>query len=180
MQSIVSFMIRKGIRLASLIAAICVITFILISQSPIDPIQAYIGADMMRVGPEQREKIAENWGLNEPPAEQFFRWSTSVLQGDLGTSMIYRRPVTEIISEKFLYSLTLMVIAWVLSGIIGFVLGIIAAMKKRDMGRPNHQRVLLYISLDTNLLDGAVISYGFCCLVRLASNWNGSSCRCSG
>ena len=44
--------------------------------------------------------------------------------------MIYRRPVTEIISEKFLHSLTLMIIAWVLSGIIGFVLGIVAAMKK--------------------------------------------------
>ncbi|MEH7253231.1 ABC transporter permease [Neobacillus niacini] len=128
--SIVSFIIRKSVRLASLIVAICVITFILISQSPIDPIQAYIGADMMRVGPEQREKIAENWGLNEPPTEQFFRWGTSVLQGDLGTSMIYRRPVTEIISEKFLHSLTLMMIAWVLSGMIGFALGIVAAMKK--------------------------------------------------
>ena len=130
MQNIVSFIVRKSVRLVSLLFAICVITFVLISQSPIDPIQAYIGADMMRVGPEQRDKIAENWGLNEPPAVQFFHWGASVLQGDLGTSMIYRRPVTEIISEKFLYSLALMIIAWTLSGIIGFTLGIVAAMKK--------------------------------------------------
>ncbi|MEH7176330.1 ABC transporter permease [Neobacillus vireti] len=130
MQSIVSFLVRKGFRLVSLLFAICLITFILISHSPIDPIQAYIGADMMRVGPEQREKIAENWGLNEPPAEQFFRWGASVLQGDFGTSMIYRRPVTDIIGEKFLHSLALMSIAWVISGVLGFILGIIAAMKK--------------------------------------------------
>ena len=130
MQNIVSFIVRKSVRLVSLLFAICVITFVLISQSPIDPIQAYIGADMMRVGPEQRDKIAENWGLNEPPAVQFFRWGVSVLQGDLGTSMIYRRPVTEIISEKFLHSLALMIIAWILSGIVGFTLGIAAAMKK--------------------------------------------------
>ncbi|WHZ03114.1 ABC transporter permease [Neobacillus sp. YX16] len=125
-----SFIGRKIIRLLSLLFAISVITFLLISHSPIDPIQAYIGADMMRVGPEQREKIAENWGLNEPPTEQFFRWGSSVLQGDLGTSMIYRRPVTEIIGEKFLNSLALMTIAWILSGMIGFSLGIAAAMKK--------------------------------------------------
>ncbi|MEH7272016.1 ABC transporter permease [Neobacillus vireti] len=130
MQSIVSFLVRKGFRLVSLLFAICLITFILISHSPIDPIQAYIGADMMRVGPEQREKIAENWGLNEPPAEQFFRWGASVLQGDFGTSMIYRRPVTDIIGEKFFHSLALMSIAWVISGVLGFILGIIAAMKK--------------------------------------------------
>ncbi|MBY0148113.1 ABC transporter permease [Neobacillus niacini] len=130
MRMIFSFIGRKVIRLLSLLFAISVITFILISHSPIDPIQAYIGADMMRVGPEQREKIAENWGLDEPPAEQFFRWGSSVLQGDLGTSMIYRRPVTEIIYEKFLHSLALMIIAWLLSGLIGFILGIAAAMKK--------------------------------------------------
>ncbi|MFP7298490.1 ABC transporter permease [Neobacillus niacini] len=130
MLRIVTFFGRKMIRLLSLLFAICVITFILISHSPIDPIQSYIGADMMRVGPEQREKIAEHWGLNEPPREQFFRWSSSVMEGDLGTSMIYRRPVSEIISEKFLNSLALMIIAWVISGIIGFSLGIAAGMKK--------------------------------------------------
>jgi peptide/nickel transport system permease protein len=130
MLSIVSFIGRKIFRLLSLLFAISAITFLLISHSPIDPIQAYIGADMMRVGPEQREKIAENWGLNEPKAEQFFRWGSSVLQGDLGTSMIYRRPVTEIIGEKFLNSLALMIIAWIVSGVIGFSLGIAAAMKK--------------------------------------------------
>ena len=130
MQNLVSYIGKKIVRLVSLLFAISVITFILISHSPIDPIQAYIGADMMRVGPEQREKIAENWGLNEPPVEQFLRWGSSVIQGDLGTSMIYRRPVTEIISEKFLHSLALMLIAWFLSGIIGFCMGIAAAMKK--------------------------------------------------
>jgi peptide/nickel transport system permease protein len=130
MLSIVSFIGRKIFRLLSLLFAISAVTFLLVSHSPIDPIQAYIGADMMRVGPEQREKIAENWGLNEPPSEQFFRWGSSVLKGDLGTSMIYRRPVTEIIGEKFLNSLALMIIAWIISGIIGFSLGIAAAMKK--------------------------------------------------
>ncbi|WP_313892178.1 ABC transporter permease [Psychrobacillus sp.] len=116
--------------MVTLLVAICFISFLLVKNSPIDPIQAYIGADMLKVGPEQREKIAEYWGLDQPVMTQFFNWGSAVLTGDLGTSMIYRRPVIEVIGERFLNSLVLMVVAWILTGVIGFAMGVIAAMKK--------------------------------------------------
>ena len=87
--------------MATLLVAICFISFLLIKNSPIDPIQAYIGADMLNVGPEQREKIAEYWGLNQPIMVQFLNWGSALLTGDIGTSMIFRRPVSEIIGERF-------------------------------------------------------------------------------
>ncbi|WP_339230189.1 ABC transporter permease [Oceanobacillus sp. FSL K6-2867] len=124
------FLLMKGIRMATLLVAICFISFLLIKNSPIDPIQAYIGADMLNVGPEQRAKIAAYWGLDQPVGVQFLNWGSAILSGDLGTSMIYRRPVADIIGERFVNSLALMLTAWVLSGIIGFVLGVVAAMKK--------------------------------------------------
>jgi peptide/nickel transport system permease protein len=124
------FLLLKVVRMVTLLVSICVISFILVKNSPVDPIQAYIGADMLKVGPEQREKIVEYWGLDEPVLSQFFNWGTALLAGDLGTSMIYRQPVSEIIGERFVNSLALMVTAWVLSGIIGFTLGVLAAMKK--------------------------------------------------
>ena len=116
--------------MATLFVAICFISFLLIKTSPIDPIQAYIGADMLNVGPEQRERIAQYWGLNQPMMVQFWNWSSALLAGDMGTSMIFRRPVSEIISERFFHSLVLMLTAWALSGIIGFAMGVLAAMKK--------------------------------------------------
>lgn len=124
------FLLLKSLRMLTLLVAICLISFLLIKNSPIDPIQAYIGADMLKVGPEQREKIAEYWGLNEPVMVQFLNWGSSLLSGDLGTSMIFRRPVAEIIGERFLNSFVLMLTAWILSGIIGFVIGVVSAMKK--------------------------------------------------
>ncbi|WP_442853731.1 ABC transporter permease [Bacillus sp. FJAT-27245] len=124
------FLILKGVRMATLLFAICLISFLLIKNSPIDPIQAYIGADMLKVGPEQREIIASYWGLDQPLMVQFFHWASSLMKGDLGTSMMFRRPVADIIGERFLNSLALMLAAWVLSGIIGFFMGVIAAMKK--------------------------------------------------
>jgi len=100
------------------------------SQSPIDPVRAYVGADMMLVGPEQRAQIVEYWGLDKSPVEQGIHWASALLNGDLGTSLIFRRPVGEVIKERFLASLALMGLAWVFSGVFGFLMGIIAAMKQ--------------------------------------------------
>ncbi|GMO00187.1 ABC transporter permease [Parageobacillus thermoglucosidasius] len=126
----IRFLVMKILRLASLLIAVSVISFWLVSLSPVDPIQAYIGADMLRVGTEQRQAIASYWGLDLPPMERFIRWAAALLHGDLGTSMIYRQPVAEVIHERFSNSFWLMASSWILSGIIGFVSGVIAAMKK--------------------------------------------------
>lgn len=129
-QKLLCFIIKKCLRIASLLAAICVLCFWLLSISPIDPIRAYVGADMMRVGPEQREQIARHWGLDQPPLERGKRWATAMLHGDLGTSMIFRRPVAQVIKMRFAASLALMGAAWLLSGVFGFILGVIAGMKQ--------------------------------------------------
>ena len=127
---IISFILGKTVRIASLLFAVCLISFFLIKNSPIDPIQAYVSGDMLSVGPEQKQKIAEYWGLNQPVGIQFTNWVRAILKGDLGISLIYRRPVVEIIRERFLNSIILMLSAWILSGLLGFILGSLAALKK--------------------------------------------------
>ena len=101
----------------------------MLSTSPLDPVTAYVGSNT-KVGAEQRAIIASHWELDRPPFERFINWSKSALSGDLGTSMIYRRPVIEIILNKFLASLALMSIAWFLSGVFGFILGILSGMNQ--------------------------------------------------
>ena len=119
------FLGKKFIRLITLLVALCIVTFILMELSPIDPVTAYVGASS-KVSAAQRELIAEHWGLNQPPVERFMCWFKSIIQGDWGTSLIYRRPVLEVIGQKFKASLYLMIIAWVISGILGFIMGIIS------------------------------------------------------
>lgn len=120
----------KLIRMMTLLAALCVVSFVLVSCSPIDPVRSYVGADMLRVSAEQKEKIAEYWGLNQPPAERFLRWSSAVVRGDFGTSMIYRTPVSKVVIDRFFASLMLMGTAWAFSGILGFALGVLAGVKR--------------------------------------------------
>lgn len=125
-----TYILRKLVKISTLLIAVSIISFSLISFSPVDPVQSYIGADMTRVSPEQREEIAQYWGLHEPKIEQFLNWGKNVLQGDLGTSLLYRSSVSETIVERFMASLVLMGLAWVLSGLFGFLLGILAGMKE--------------------------------------------------
>ncbi|MCI8274009.1 MAG: ABC transporter permease [Lachnospiraceae bacterium] len=110
------------LRMVTLLIAVSIVSFVLVSFSPVDPVQQYVGS-VPNVSAEQREKIAEYWGLNDPPVERFLAWGSSILKGDFGVSLLYRRPVLDIVREKFAVSLALMLTSWLLSGILGFTLG---------------------------------------------------------
>ena len=116
-------------RMLTLVIAVCILSFILVSASPVDPLQAYVGAEST-MSEEAREEVAEYWGLNDPPVERFLTWANNTLHGDLGTSITYNMPVAQVISERFVYSLALILAAWVLSGVIGFAAGILAAVRR--------------------------------------------------
>ena len=133
-----------GIRFVSLLLAVSVIAFLLVTASPIDPVQQYILGLGAAVSPEQRAEIEDYWGVNEPPAERYLGWLSEVLHGNLGESSLYRRPVADIIGERFLNSLALMLCAWVLSGVTGFVLGCVMAMY-RDRPADRLLKRLCYI-----------------------------------
>ncbi len=115
--------LRYGLKVISLLLAVSIIAFALVCASPIDPVQQYILGLGTAVSPERRAAIEEYWGVNDPPVERYLNWLGNLLRGDLGESALYRRPVAEIISQRFANSLALMICAWVLSGVIGFALG---------------------------------------------------------
>ncbi|MGI6371880.1 MAG: ABC transporter permease [Caldicoprobacterales bacterium] len=109
-------------RVMTLLLATSIVAFVLVSLSPIDPVQQYVmGAGAVSM--EQRETISEYWGLNAPPTERYLNWLSAILRGDMGVSLLYRQPVARIISERFINTFALMMTSWILSGIIGFVLG---------------------------------------------------------
>ncbi len=121
-------MLTYGVKIVSLLLAVSIVSFVLASISPVDPVQQYILSLGTAISPEQRLEIEEYWGVNEPPVERYFNWLGELLQGNWGTSTLYRRPVIEIIAERFINSLALMICAWVLSGVIGFGLGCLMGM----------------------------------------------------
>ncbi len=119
---------RRALRLLALLVLVAGCAFTLVALSPIDPVRALVGEEVMRVSPEQRPAIEAKWGLNDPAPQRFARWLGLSLQGDLGISMIYQQPVVEVIAQRFSASLLLMALAWLLAGALGFSLGLIAGV----------------------------------------------------
>lgn len=113
------------IRSFSLLIAVSLLSFILIVSSPIDPVEAYIGADKA-ISEKQRQSIIDYWGLDKEPLERFGLWIKNLIHGDMGDSIAYRKPVIQVIRERFSTSLVLMLTTWIISGLLGFVLGVLA------------------------------------------------------
>lgn len=112
-----------------LLVAVSIVTFALVSVSPIDPLQANVGqAALGSMSQEQKDKLESYWGVHEPPAERYLNWAKDFLQGDMGVSLLYRQPVSSVIAVKLGNSLILMVIAWVISGVLGFLLGVLSGV----------------------------------------------------
>ena len=123
----------NSIKTISLLLAVSIISFVLVSASPVDPVRQYILGLGTAVSLEQRAEIESYWGMDEPPAERYLGWLFEVLNGNLGESAIYRRPVADIIGERFWNSLALMLCAWILAGGIGFVLGCVMGMYRNRL-----------------------------------------------
>ncbi|XXJ20579.1 ABC transporter permease [Desulfovibrio caledoniensis] len=128
-----SFCLGKLGRLALILSLVSVLAFTLVSLSPVDPVNAYIGIDRMQISQEQERRITERWGLDKPAPERFVIWAGHVLRGDLGQSMIFNEPVTTVIGKRFVTSLWLMASAWLLSGLLGFVLGVTAGTNRNSL-----------------------------------------------
>ncbi|HHT8272923.1 ABC transporter permease [Citrobacter braakii] len=114
------------LRLIVLLVLVAAGTFMLLSFSPVDPIRAYIGNDLLHVPPEQYARIAARWGLDQPLWERFGHWFIRVLLGDLGYSTLFNAPVASVIKERFATSFALLGGAWLLSGILGTAMGFVA------------------------------------------------------
>lgn len=125
------YMGKQCIRMVILVFVVSIVTFALMKASPIDPLQANVGqAALGAMSPEQIEKLEEYWGVNTPPVKQYLSWAKDFIKGDMGVSLLYRQPVTAVIGVKLSNSLFLMIFAWVLSGILGITLGVIAGMNR--------------------------------------------------
>lgn len=121
--------LSRVVRFATLIVGVSVLAFVLVQNSPIDPVQAYVGADA-NLTDEQYSRLREYWGLDASPVERYAAWARAMLEGNFGTSTLYRVPVADIIADRFWASVALMGVAWILSGVLGYLLGVVAAFHR--------------------------------------------------
>ncbi len=123
-----SYLIRRLLLLVPVFLAVSAVIFLILHLIPGDPVD-----NLLRVGssPAQRAEIEARYGLDRPLVVQYGIWLGDVLRGDLGTSIVTRRPVSQLIGLALPESLKLGGFALLLSSAGGILLGVIAA-RMRD------------------------------------------------
>lgn len=125
------YLAQHIVRFALLMLAVGLVVFALVSMSPIDPVQANVGqAAYVNMSEAKRAQLASYWGGDVPFWERFANWAGALMQGDMGTSLRFNAPVSEVIAHRAANSLALMGIAWLLSGVLGFALGVAAGARR--------------------------------------------------
>lgn len=123
-----NYAVRRVLWLIPTLLAMALITFLVMHAtpgSPLDPVAE--GANPL--SPEAQRNLAQRYGLDKPLYQQFSIFVAKAVQGDFGTSFVYKtRTVQEILRETFPVSLLLGSMALALAILGGVSLGILAAV----------------------------------------------------
>ncbi|MEM9642148.1 MAG: ABC transporter permease [Pseudomonadota bacterium] len=124
-------MLRYGlVRAASMVVSLIVasvVIFFAIEVVPGDPASYMLG---MNAAPETVAALRAEMGLDQPKLTRYFDWVTGMLRGDFGISYTYRTPVADMVADRLWISLPLAVYALLLSTVIAFPVGILAAARR--------------------------------------------------
>jgi len=116
---------RLGFALVTLWLA-TLLVFAALLLIPGNPAQAILGIDAT---PADLEALEARLGLDKPPLERYLSWLGGVLRGDLGQSIRYERPISELIVARLGITLPIVVASLLLATLIAVPLGILAARR---------------------------------------------------
>ncbi len=123
------FILRRLGMLFSVLIGVVTLVFFLIHMIPGDPVDIMLGENAFAT---DKEAMRRDLGLDRPLHVQYFKYLEGLTRGDLGTSLLSRRPVLTEILERFPASVELMLGAMLIALLISVPLGILAAMKPRS------------------------------------------------
>ncbi|HCL4845382.1 TPA: glutathione ABC transporter permease GsiC [Salmonella enterica] len=120
-----NYVLKRLLGLIPTLLIVAVLVFLFVHLLPGDPARLIAGpeADAQVIA-----LVRQQLGLDQPLHVQFWRYITHVLQGDFGTSMVSRRPVSEEISSRFLPTLWLTITSMIWAVLFGMAIGIAAAV----------------------------------------------------
>lgn len=126
-----SAFLKKFLLVIPTLIGASVIAFALIRLIPGDPVLNLLGE---RGGdPQLVAEMQAKFGLDKPLVEQYFIFLKNAVVGDLGNSIVSRRPVSEEFWSRFPATLELAIVALLWSISIGIPLGILAAVKRNTI-----------------------------------------------
>lgn len=124
----VRFLVQRIVGTVVVLLLVSIGTFVLLHTAPGGP-TVMINPNL---SPEDVERIRANLGLDQPLPVQYGRWLTTLLRGDLGTSLQFGASVRSLIGGRLPNTVYLGLVAFVVSAIFGILLGVVSALRPRS------------------------------------------------
>ena len=152
----IAFIIRRLLQSIAVMLTVGLIAFSLFNFVG-DPINNMVGQDTTL---EDRDKLRETLGLNDPFVVQYWRYLDRATRGDFGMSYRHRRPVRQLLIERMPATLELSLVAAVLALLIGVPMGVYTGLHREGFLSKLFLSVsLVGISLPTFLIGILLILF---------------------
>ncbi|MBE9387716.1 oligopeptide ABC transporter permease [Vagococcus salmoninarum] len=122
--------LRRVILMIPQVIILSVFIFVLAKAMPGDPFTGLINPNM---DPAVIERMREAAGLNDPWYTQYFNWVANAVQGDFGSSFLYKLPVATIIGERALNTIILSVLTVIITYLIALPLGLFSGRYQNSL-----------------------------------------------
>ena len=116
-----------------LVLAVLALNFTLIHAAPGDP-ALVIAGEMGGADEAAMAAIRKNYGLDKPLLQQFTTYIGKSVQGDLGTSYAFNRPVAELLADRLGPTVLLVLTALLSAIVVGTLLGVWASKRPASIG----------------------------------------------
>ncbi|MFI7443444.1 ABC transporter permease [Nonomuraea indica] len=126
-------LIRRAATALAVVAALSVVCFALLDAAPGDPAASVLEARNGGRPPAAADvaRLRADMGLDEPLPVRYARWLSAAVRGDLGTSYLTGRPVTETLAATAPWTALLTAAATLLSAAGAVAVGLVAALTRR-------------------------------------------------
>lgn len=125
-----NYILKRVLQMIPVVLISAALIFIMIRMIPGDPARIMVGEHAL---PEVYEAYREKMGLNESYLTQFIRFFQNMLTLNLGDSVHYNLPVTELISRRFPVTLALTISSTILTVLLSLPLGYLAGMRQNKL-----------------------------------------------
>lgn len=122
-----TYALRRILQTIPIILILSILLFIMVRAAPGGPLTA--ARRNPNITEEQIQKLEEQLGLNRPLPVQYLDWLGDMLRGDMGQSIKFRRPVSEMIGERIPNTLLLVGLSFFVTLMIALPIGILSARK---------------------------------------------------
>ncbi len=162
MDDFMRFIIKRLGITAVLLVIISMIIFWICQLMPGDAVDMMLGGIALQsLGETTVEDLRKELGLNLPVYQQYFKWASGVIHGDLGTSYIMKAPIAPLVISRLKTSLLLAVPASLMMIVCGLALGIISAVKEKTWIDNSISFVSLSMLSVPAFLTGSLFIYMF-------------------